>query len=117
MQPNPNYQQDLLSEELQRHYLPQLAELLNNVWFKHLVATWQQEVDIATNAVCRLPVNSVGTAISLLQQRDVLAVYRDCVQKPYEIYNNLVTEKEEKHGNGNGNDNTRTLDGDDRGGI
>jgi hypothetical protein len=106
MQPNLNYQQDLLSEELQRHHLPQLAELLNNVWFKHLIATWQQEVDIAVNAVCRLPVNSVGTAILLLQQRDVLAVYRDCVSKPYETYNQLVEQKENK----DGNDDTRTDD-------
>ncbi len=103
MQPNPNYQEDLLPEELQRHHLPQLVELLNNVWFKHLVATWQQEKDIATTAVCMLPVHSVGTAISLLEQRNILAVYTTCVNKPYDTYNELVNQKENK-------DNERTSD-------
>lgn len=94
---NLNYQQDLLSEADQLAHLPQLSQLLDNPWFKHLIATWLAERDRCRIAVCTFPVVDTGQIVTMLQTRGEANAYDRVVNIPYEEYAKLVEETKE-HG-------------------
>lgn len=93
-QPNPNYQQDLLSEASQLAHLAVLPELLDNVWFKHFVAVWMKERERARMAVVELPV-TIPTLPNLLQTRGEAAAYDEVINLPYQTYKDLIERKQE----------------------
>jgi hypothetical protein len=81
-----------------------LAELLNNEWFKHFIAVWMQERDKSRAAVCDFPIKDYATTVTALQTRGEAVAYGAVVNLPYDTYNSLVAEAQEKerddeHGN------------------
>src|SRR6266436_9034490 len=94
-QPNPNYQQDQMSEDQQAANLPRLVELLNNIWFKHFVAVWTQERDRSREAVCLFPLRNIQDILISIQTRGDANTFDRCLKEPYETYNNIVKEKEQ----------------------
>jgi hypothetical protein len=74
----------------------QLAELLNNPWFQHFNAVWIQERDRARAAVCEFPLRDFATTVTALQTRGEAVAYANVAQKPYDTYNDLVAEAQEK---------------------
>lgn len=92
---NLNYQEDLLSEGDQLSHLPQLSALLDNPWFKHLIATWLAERERCRNAVCTFPVGDVGQVVTMLQTRGEATAYDRVINIPYEAYAQLVEDAKE----------------------
>jgi hypothetical protein len=76
-------------------HLPQLSALLDNIWFKHLIATWLAERDRCRTAVCTFPVADVGQVVTMLQTRGEANAYDRVVNLPYEEYAKLVEEAKE----------------------
>jgi hypothetical protein len=92
-QPEPNHQ---LSAEQQQATLGQLAELLSNPWFKHFISVWLQERDCARAAVCDFPIKDYATTVTALQTRGEAVAYNAVATGPYDKYNELVAEAQEK---------------------
>jgi hypothetical protein len=95
-QPNLNYQQDLLEEPQQLEHLAELAKLLDNIWFKHLVALMLTMRDNSRAAVCEFPLNNIQHVLTALQTRGEAVSYGLCANQAYEIYNNLVQQLKDK---------------------
>lgn len=84
-----------MSETDQLVHLPQLSALLENVWFKHLIATWMQDRETSREAVCTFPVKDVAQLITMLQTRGEANAYDLVTKFAYDKYNELVEEAKE----------------------
>src|SRR5215813_15588941 len=94
MHQKPN-QLDLLPEEHQLQHLPELSQLLDNVWFKHFMAVAFTERDKARTAVCEFPIGDIQQLLQMVQVRGEAAAYNRMYNEPYELYENLVLEAQE----------------------
>jgi|SRR6516162_4047002 hypothetical protein len=111
LQPELNHQLNLLSEAQQQATLAQLAELLKNSWFLHFNATWTLERDRARAAVCDFPIRDFATTVTALQTRGEAVAYDAVVTGPYDLYNQLVADIQERE-----RENERRAAGDTNGG-
>ncbi len=84
-----------MSKDQQAANLPRLVELLDNIWFKHFVATWQEEKERTIIALIGFPISGLEGIVSMLQIRGAYNAYDQCIKQAYETYNNLVKQKEE----------------------
>lgn len=84
-----------MSEAEQLNHLPQLSALLDNVWFKHFIASWLEARDTARDAVCTFPVKDMSQLITMLQTRGEANTFDIVVKQPYNTYTDLVSQKEE----------------------
>src|SRR6266516_7488600 len=95
-QRNLNYHLDLLPEAQQAAQLPELAKLLENVWFKHLIAQMLVERDLAREAVCSWPLKDLATTFTALQTRGEAVAYENASDLAYVAYNHLIQQKKEQ---------------------
>jgi hypothetical protein len=85
-----------MSEDQQLAHLPQLVELLNNIWFKHFVARCETEKQLAAEAICLYPLNDFATAMTALQCRGEYKAYDLCAREMQDTYDNLIAIVKEK---------------------
>lgn len=89
-------------------------ELLNNIWFKHFVATWTQEKRLAEQSLRTLPLNTLGNITAALQTRGDGNTFFRCANEAYTKHEELINklkEQQDERDSGNGT-NERTSDGD-----
>jgi hypothetical protein len=85
-----------MSEDQQLANLPELPELLNNIWFKHFQAVWEAEKGLVADAICLFPIKDFGTTITALECRGEYKTYDRCIREPEETYDRLVQLTKEK---------------------
>lgn len=83
--------------------LPQLAQLLNNPWFRHFAIKWLQERQNRLEYTAALPVKDMATANLREQVYGEVRTLDGCAKEAYELYAALVEQSKQKESNGPGN--------------